>query len=77
MDDLDGKLRLTQRLHQRLLIAAGRLEHDTRHFRPCSQPLDQGGNGIGAICVMGAIAPMPCNVQARATDIDANEYIVR
>ena len=41
------------------------------------QPLDQGGNGIGAICVMGAIAPMPCHVEARTTDVDADEGIVR
>ena len=77
MDDLDRKLRLTQRLDQRLLVAAGRLDHDTRHAGPVRKPLDQRGNGIGAICVMGAIAPMPCHIQARSADVDTDEDIVR
>jgi hypothetical protein len=42
-----------------------------------SQSLDQRGNGIGTICVMGAIAPMPCDIQPGTTDIDADEAIVR
>ena len=77
MDDLDGKLRLTQRLHQRLLIAAGGFDNDARHIRLSLQPPDQRGNGIGAICVMGAIAPMPGDIQARAANVDTDECIVR
>ena len=77
MDNLDRKLRLAQRFHQWFFIAAGRFNHDACQFRSPLQPLDQRGNGIGAICVMGAIAPMPCHVEARATNVDADECIVQ
>ena len=77
MDDLDGKLRLTQRLHQRLLMAAGGLHHDAGHVRPRAQPFDQRDNGIGSVGVMGAPAPVPCHVEAGAAHVDADERIVR
>jgi hypothetical protein len=76
VDDLDRQLRLTQCLHQWLLIAAGGFHHDARYFRLRLQSSDQRGNGIGSICVMGAIAPMPCHVQARGPNVDADESVV-
>ena len=45
MDDLDRQLRLAQRLHQGLLIAAGRLNHDACHFRSRPQPASFVVNG--------------------------------
>src|SRR6202021_4318545 len=37
----------------------------------------QRGNAIGAICVMGAIAPMPGHVKTRTTNVDTDKAVVR
>src|SRR5580692_6642929 len=77
MDDLDRQTGTPQCLHQRLLIAAGRFHHDAADRRSGLKLGKQRGNASGAICVMGAIAPMPGHVKTRTTNVDTDKAVVR
>ena len=70
---LDRQPGTAQSRDQRLLVAAGRFNSDTDDLLLDAQPLEEGGDGIGAVFVLGGTAPMPRRLEARPTNVDAEE----
>ena len=73
MDHLDRQSGIAQRPHQRFLIAAGRLDRDARDRLVGTHAGHEGGDGIGAVLVLGGTTPMPRRLEACTPNVDADE----
>ena len=63
VDHLDRQSRATQSLDQCFLVAAGRLDRDADDLL-LTQPRNEGGDGIGAVPILGGTTPMPRRFEA-------------
>jgi hypothetical protein len=59
VDHLDRQSRATQSLDQCFLVAAGRLDRDADDLLFGAEPRNEGGDGIGAVLILGGTTPMP------------------
>jgi len=76
VDHLDRQPRATQSFDQSFLVAAGWLDRDADDLLLGAEPRNKGGDGIGAVLVLGATTPMPRRLEARAPNVDADEDVV-
>jgi hypothetical protein len=76
VDHLDRQPRATQSFDQSFLVAAGRLDRDADDLLLGAEPRNKGGDGIGAVLVLGATTPMPRRLEARAPNVDADEDVL-
>jgi hypothetical protein len=64
VDHLDRQSRATQSLDQCFLVAAGRLDRDADDLLLNAEPRNEGGDGIGAVLILGGTTPMPRRFEA-------------